>query len=72
LITRAMVWVGVKDDGGVDVSSAVANMLRFGRPMFDSWGNESVTAIKISRTSRWQRSSLELGIDVVEFQVISS
>jgi hypothetical protein len=33
LMTRAMAWVGVKDEGGVDVSSAAANTLRFGRPM---------------------------------------
>jgi hypothetical protein len=35
LITRAMTWDIVKDDGGVEVSSAAAKTLRFGRPIFD-------------------------------------
>ena len=39
LMTRAMAWVGVKDGGGVEVSSAAAKMLRFGRPILGSLNN---------------------------------
>jgi hypothetical protein len=31
-----MAWVFVKDEGGVDVSSAAAKTLRFGRPISSS------------------------------------
>jgi hypothetical protein len=34
-----MAWVGVKDGGGVEVSSAAAKMLRFGRPILGSLNN---------------------------------
>jgi hypothetical protein len=33
LMTRAMAWVIVKDEGGVDVSSAAAKTFRFGLPI---------------------------------------
>lgn len=39
LMTRAMAWVGVKDGGGVEVSSAAAKTLRFGRPILGSLNN---------------------------------
>jgi hypothetical protein len=38
-MTRAMAWVGVKDGGGVEVSSAAAKTLRFGRPILGSLNN---------------------------------
>ncbi len=38
LMTRAIDWVAVKADGGVEVSSAAANTLRFGRGMMDFGG----------------------------------
>lgn len=33
LMTRAIDWVAVRADGGVEVSSAAAKTLRFGLPM---------------------------------------
>jgi hypothetical protein len=38
-MTRAMAWVGVKDGGGVEVSSAAAKTWRFGRPILGSLNN---------------------------------
>ncbi len=35
LMTRAMAWVVVKDEGGVEVSSAAAKTLRLGRPILE-------------------------------------
>lgn len=36
-MTRAIDCVGVREDGGVAVSSAAARTLRFGRPMIDAF-----------------------------------
>lgn len=46
LMTRAMDWVVVNTEGGVEVSSAAAKTFRFGRPIIQTWQR---TAKKLRR-----------------------
>jgi hypothetical protein len=54
LMTRAMAWVVVKDEGGVEVSSAAAKTLRLGRPILERFTILlSVSELQLEEISSW-------------------
>ncbi len=61
LTTRAIDWVAVKADGGVEVSSAAANTLRLGRGMMENAiRNRALRSWKVRRML--QEVEVERGI----------
>lgn len=54
LMTRAMAWVVVKDEGGVAVSSAAAKTLRLGRPILERFAMLlSASELRLEDISSW-------------------
>ncbi len=53
-MTRAMAWVVVKMEGGVEVSSAAAKTLRLGRPILERLAILlSVPGLELEEISSW-------------------